>query len=53
MLIQKWRAEIKKNDKIPPQTLCFFIVVVQQQIFLLVAGKASKMDGRGFGRIWP
>jgi hypothetical protein len=26
----------------------FFIVVVQQQFFLLVAGKASKMDGRGF-----
>jgi hypothetical protein len=26
----------------------FFIFVAQQQFFLLLAGKASKMNGRGF-----
>jgi len=51
-LIQKWRAEIK-NDKIPPQTLCFlgfllmlcFEILCSRKIF---DGRKSFKNGRGF-----
>ncbi len=55
-LIQKWRAE--KNDKIPPQTLCFFChcccaLKYHAAANFFIGGRESFEKGRGFWRMWP
>ncbi len=48
-----------KNDKIPPQTVCFFLFLLflcfelSCSSKLLIGGRESFENGRDFSRMWP